>query len=101
MFHLAGDAVGFDALDFWSWSGSDLLSNATRGALAEFLVGMATGALSAESVRNEWDAYDLMAPEDIRVEVKCSAYIQSCQQSRYSRPVYSIRKSRERDPVTG
>ena len=28
-------------LDYWRWSGSDLVSNAQRGILAEFLVGSA------------------------------------------------------------
>ncbi len=32
-FHLSGDSFDFDLLDFWSWSTSDLVSNATRGRL--------------------------------------------------------------------
>ena len=33
--------LSFDVLSFWRWSASDLLSNATRGIVAEFLVAQA------------------------------------------------------------
>ncbi|MFQ5667600.1 MAG: hypothetical protein ACE5I7_14405 [Candidatus Binatia bacterium] len=60
-FHSGGHPLGFDLLDFWQWSCSDLVSNATRGILAEYLVA---GALEAagDCVRDEWAAYDLTAP---------------------------------------
>ena len=33
--------LDFSLLDFWRWSVSDILSNATRGILAEFIVAKA------------------------------------------------------------
>jgi len=33
----------YNLLDFWRWSVSDILSNATRGRFAEFIVGTAVG----------------------------------------------------------
>ena len=43
-------------IDFWRWSASNVLGNALRGQLAEFIVGYALDCLS--TVRQEWDAYD-------------------------------------------
>lgn len=62
-------------LDFWRWSASDLVSNATRGILAEYIVAQALGL--ATGVRAEWDAYDLVTSAGLKVEVKSSAYLQS------------------------
>ena len=36
--------LGVSLLDFWQWLGSDLVSNAFRGLLAEYLVALAVGA---------------------------------------------------------
>jgi hypothetical protein len=81
-FHFSGEAAGFDLRLFWQWSVSDLVSNATRGRLAEFIVARALGADGA--VRSEWDAYDLKTPSGIKVEVKSAAYVQSWFQKRLS-----------------
>ena len=54
-------------LDFWSWSASDLVSNATRGRLAEFIVANALGVESG--IREEWAAYDLATATGIKIEV--------------------------------
>ncbi|MEZ4495144.1 MAG: hypothetical protein R3C29_17745 [Dehalococcoidia bacterium] len=75
-------------LDFWRWSSSDFLSNATRGILAEFIVARALGDPSP--VRKEWDAYDVTTPEGIRVEVKSAAYIQSWHQEKPSQISFGI-----------
>lgn len=79
-------------LDFWQWSASDLISNATRGVLAEFIVAMALN--KHKDVRNEWDAYDLTTSKGVKVEVKSSAYIQSWTQSKYSHINFSVRPTR-------
>ncbi|MBK9250286.1 MAG: hypothetical protein IPM69_19795 [Ignavibacteria bacterium] len=50
--------LGFSLFDFWRWSVSDILSNATRGRFAEFIVATATG-IDMTAVRDEWGAYDL------------------------------------------
>lgn len=87
-FHRSGESAGFDVFAFWQWSASDLISNATRGCLAEFLVAKALGI--ALEVRVEWDAYDLVLPNGTKIEVKSAAYCQSWWQSRFSRITFSI-----------
>jgi hypothetical protein len=68
--------------DFWAWALSDLRGNTVRPMLAEFLVAQALGA--ATLPRIEWDAYDVLTPEGVRVEVKSSAYVQAWTQARPS-----------------
>ncbi len=89
----------YKLLDFWRWSASDLLSNATRGRLAEFIVGTAVG-LNPEHIRDEWDAYDLKTGDGIKIEVKSAAYIQCWNQKCFSSISFSIKRSVYRDPVT-
>lgn len=74
-FRQDGQPLPVTLLDFWRWSASDLVSNATRGILAEFIVAQALGL--ANGVRAEWDAYDLVTSSGLKVEVKSSAYLQS------------------------
>jgi hypothetical protein len=50
-FHSIGASLGYTLLDFWRWSASDLVSNATRGRLAEFIVAKALG-ISVNAVRD-------------------------------------------------
>jgi len=78
-------------IDFWRWSRSDLMSNATRGVLAEYIVAMAINR--HRIVRNEWDAYDLETKENIKVEVKSAAYVQSWYQKDFSKIIYSVGKT--------
>ncbi|USN56560.1 MAG: hypothetical protein H6766_06060 [Candidatus Peribacteria bacterium] len=51
----------YTLLDFWRWNNSDLLSNAARGRLAEFIVAIALG-VDIQLLRSERDAYDLLTP---------------------------------------
>jgi hypothetical protein len=74
-FRIGGSPLPMTVQDFWCWYVSDLVSNSTRGVLAEFIVASALGI--ADGTRNEWDAYDLQTPSGIRVEVKSAAYLQS------------------------
>jgi hypothetical protein len=92
-----GDA-GFDLLSFWQWSVSDLVSNATRGVLAEYIVARALGV--ADGVRNEWDAFDLRTKTHVKVEVKSAAYVQSWYQRGLSRIVFTVGPRRGWDPKT-
>ena len=73
--------------DFWSWACSDILSNANRSVLAEYLVGYALDVL--DQPRVEWDACDLRY-RGKRIEVKASAYLQSWDQKRLSTLVFDI-----------
>lgn len=75
--------------DYWAWAHSDLVSNAERGRLAEFIVSNALGA--EMTCRVEWDAYDVLTPEGIKVEVKASGYVQTWVQKDYSFPNFGIR----------
>ena len=77
---------------FWEWSASDLMSNATRGILAEFLVAAAIG--QSDGVRSEWDAYDLKTTSGLKLEVKSSAYLQSWYQRDVSKITFSIPPTR-------
>ena len=77
-----------DVTSFWRWACSDLLNNAQRGVLAEYIVATDLGV--ADSIRVEWDAYDLRSPAGKRVEVKSSAYLQSWHQDKLSSVGFSI-----------
>jgi hypothetical protein len=97
-FHQAGRPLGIHLLDFWQWASSDLVSNALRGVLAEYLVACALGV--AEGARSEWDACDLVTPDGVLVEVKSSAYLQSWHQGSLSRPSFSMPETHAWDPET-
>ena len=49
--HLDGKNIGVCVIDFWRWSASDLLSNATRGRFAEFIIANALGIPLDEVLR--------------------------------------------------
>ena len=97
-FHDDDRDLGFNLLGFWEWSASDVLSNATRGRLAEYIIASAIGA--ADGVRDEWAAYDLLDPRGISIEVKSAAYIQSWHQERLSTISFNCPKSLAWDPDT-
>jgi hypothetical protein len=94
-----GQNTNYNLLDFWRWSVSDILSNATRGRFAEFIVGTAVG-LNPENLRDEWDAYDLTTEDGIKIEVKSAAYIQSWNQRNFSTISFSIKPARYWDAET-
>jgi hypothetical protein len=93
-------ATGKTLLDFWRWNGSDLVSNTTRGRLAEFIVASAMN-IDTSIPRDEWSAWDLTTPEGIRIEVKSAAYLQSWTQRDFSRIAFSIRSARPWDSSSG
>ena len=78
--------------DYWAWAYSSFIGNTERGNFAEYLVATALGVNNG--TRSEWDKYDLKTDSDFSVEVKASGYIQSWEQSRPSRPVFSIKPSK-------
>ena len=69
--------------------------NNARGYLAEFLVAQAVGATGP---RVEWDTYDVLAPDQTRIEVKSSAYLQLWDQRRLSRISFAGLRSHRLDP---
>ena len=99
MFHQDAAPLGFDLLDFWRWSASDLASNALRGVLAEYIVAQALGV--AEVPRSEWEPFDLMGPGGAKVEIKSSAYLQTWAQRSYSKITFGIAPTRAWDADTG
>ncbi|WP_417898031.1 hypothetical protein ABN702_17415 [Bacillus haimaensis] len=84
-------------LDFWQWGFSNLRTNNLRGILAEFIVGTALGCLNQPRV--EWDAFDLIYNE-MKVEVKSSAYIQAWHKDKFSNISFGIGATREYDYET-
>ena len=85
--------------DFWAWALSDLRGNTVRPMLAEFLVAQALGAASRPRI--EWDAYDVVTTDGVRVEVKSSAYLQAWAQARPSAIRFGGLNGRTWDAATG
>jgi hypothetical protein len=79
---------------FWRWAYGDLLSNATRGVFAEWLVAQALD-VDVDRPRVEWDNYDLRTRNGWRVEVKCGGFLQAWQQHKPSNVVYAGLSGRE------
>lgn len=75
-------------LEYWSWAHSDIASNAERGKLAEYIVHCAVHSKSL--YRTEWDAFDVLSSEGIKIEVKSSAYLQTWKQNRLSSIQFDI-----------
>lgn len=98
-FTCQGVPIGASLGQFWSWACSDLISNAMRGVLAEYIVGLALGCVN-DGTRMEWDATDLRPRQDLRVEVKSSAYLQSWAQQRPSLISFGIRPTIGWDATT-
>ena len=84
---LNGDASTL--LDYWAWAHSDIMGNTERGKIAEYIVAMAVNA--HKNTRTEWDSYDILSEDHIRIEVKSSAYIQTWAQKKYSYLTFGIR----------
>ena len=87
-FHVDGNKIDHTLLSFWQWSSSEILGNALRGILAEYIVSMDINC--PYEIREEWDAYDLITPEGIKVEVKSASYLQSWNQGKYSSISFGI-----------
>jgi hypothetical protein len=79
-----GRELSLKVCDFWRWSVSDLVSNLTRGRLAEFIVAHALEIDVQKGVRREWDPCDLITKDGVKVEVKSAAFVQSWYQKLHS-----------------
>lgn len=82
-----GQVIG-QLLDFWQWAYSNLMGNAERGALAEFIVACALGISDSERV--SWDKYDLLSKENVAIEIKTSGYLQTWEQKDLSKLIFGI-----------
>lgn len=79
-------------LDFWAWNTSDLLNNAMRWKLAEFIIA---NALWIDSwYRVEWDDFDLNY-NWLKIEIKSWAYIQAWEQDKYSNIIFTIKPTKD------
>ncbi len=85
----------FTILDFWQYGFSNLNSNVLRGALAEFLVENAIKDIKDINVRNPWGDYDVETKGGVKIEVKCSAYLQDWDQKDLTKPIFSGLKAKE------
>jgi hypothetical protein len=99
-FEFNGKELRLSLLDFWRWSVSDLVSNAARGILAEYIVASALGLAGTGKVRSEWDAYDLLTSDGLKIEVKSAAYLQSWYHKKFSNISFSIRPTIGWDDTT-
>ena len=81
---------GLDIEGFYGWAMGDLVDNRNRGIFAEWLVGQALGVISDGMVRHEWDAYDLLYKEKVKVEVKASGLSQTWNLYEPSKPNFNI-----------
>ena len=84
---------------FWQWACSDILSNAVRGKLAEFIVASALDI--HQGICSEWESYDLITKSGRRLEIKSSGYIQSWHQKSKSKIIFGIQPTRKWDDRTG
>lgn len=87
---LKGDELllpGVQVRDFWEWAMGDLRLNATRGLLAQFLVARAVRDTRLND--DGWGNFDVLSREGIRIEVKCSGYLQSWAQRKPSAITFS------------
>lgn len=98
-FRVRSKIVELTILDYWRWANSDLLDNAARGVLAEFLVAHALKRTIEP--RREWAAFDVRTESGIKVEVKSKAYAQSWPQESPSKITFDIAPRRDAwDPET-
>jgi len=95
-FLFEGNPISISLLQFWQWSDSDLMNNTTRGKLAEFIVANALGI--ADTIRQNWEPYDLVSSDGIKVEVKSAAYIQSWHQTRLSTITFDVKPTYDWNP---
>lgn len=89
---------GKSLLDFWRWAHSDIIGNSERGRLAEYIVAMALGIDS--EFRMEWDSYDLITDNGIKIEVKSSGYLQTWGQKKLSIISFGIQPTKNWDSET-
>lgn len=84
--------------DFWAWSMSRLMGDGPRGDLAEFIVNTALG-VDTTIPKKGWGECDIIydrhrfGEDPLRIEIKCSTYLQAWERPSLSKPVFSIAKT--------
>lgn len=82
---------------YWAWAHSDLVDNAERGKVAEYIVAMALGV--AEGFSPTWGRFDLTF-KGKGIEVKSSAYMQTWYQEKESSILFGCRPTFGWDEAT-
>jgi hypothetical protein len=88
----------YTLLDFWSWAFSDVLTNTTRGMVAEFIIATALG-IDIKKPRDGWAKFDLTY-KNHGIEVKSASYHQRWYQHRISTISFNIPKRKGWDANT-
>jgi hypothetical protein len=88
----------YTLLDFWAWAFSDVLTNTTRGMVAEFIVATALG-IDINKPRDGWAIFDLTYKSH-GIEVKSASYHQRWYQQRLSTISFNVPKRRGWDANT-
>jgi len=91
-FTIMRKSAGFNLLEFWSWVLSDIYTNTTRGAIAEFLVAKALG-VDTRIPRYSWEQYDLEYRKR-KIEIKSTGYHQSWEQDELTGIKFKVGKKR-------
>ena len=94
---LSGDSIS-TLMEFWQWSASNILENTLRGVFAEFLVACSLGVHHKHRV--EWEPFDLLSNEGVRIEVKSAAYVQAWEQNQFSTISFDISPTSSWDKQT-
>ena len=94
-FVLNGAPTTAKVVDFWAWARSRLMADGPRGDLAEFIVNTAL-VMDMTIPKKGWGECDIVYPYKdvpIRIEVKCSTYLQAWEREKLSTPTFSIAKT--------
>lgn len=96
-FHADGKPItlngkGSTVLNFWQWAFSMFEDNTIRGTLGQYIVAWAIGADNI--IHDNWQAYDLLAPNGKKIEVKTTAYTQIWDYGKRKNPLFVIKPTR-------
>lgn len=91
VFSCAESPLSTTVKDFWAWSMSRLMADGPRGDLAEFIVNTALG-VDTTTPKTGWGECDIIY-NGLRIEIKCSTYLQAWERPSLSKPVFSIAKT--------
>lgn len=94
-FEFNGSILAATVKDFWAWSMSRLIADGPRGDLAEFIVNTALG-MDLSIPKCGWGEYDIAYQYKsslIRIEIKCSTFLQAWERDTPSQPTFSIAKT--------
>ncbi|MBW2134574.1 MAG: hypothetical protein JRG72_04995 [Deltaproteobacteria bacterium] len=97
-FMLKGTPTKYTLLDFWAWAFSDVLTNITRGIVAEFIIATAIG-IDIKQPREAWSKFDLTYRSH-GIEVKSASYHQRWYQKSLSKISFTVPKRKGWDADT-